>query len=85
MSSVPRIKEAIAAYGITPQLLHDKRAAVPTQSAKSGKARTAQIRRSAGAAYSDGSGNVWGGCGPRPRWLRDALAGGTPLDDFRSR
>ncbi|RYF77002.1 MAG: H-NS histone family protein [Comamonadaceae bacterium] len=33
--------------------------------------------------YSDGSGNVWGGRGPRPLWLRTALKKrGSKLEDF---
>ena len=28
------------------------------------------------------SGNTWGGRGPRPQWLRDALANGKSLQDF---
>lgn len=27
--------------------------------------------------------NTWGGRGPRPAWLRDALAAGKKLDDFK--
>ena len=27
--------------------------------------------------------NTWGGRGPRPAWLRDALAAGKSLDDFK--
>jgi DNA-binding protein H-NS len=38
--------------------------------------------RAAGAKYSDGKGGEWVGRGPRPRWLREALAAGRSLDDF---
>jgi DNA-binding protein H-NS len=34
------------------------------------------------AAYSDGKGNAWGGRGPRPRWLKEALAAGAKLEEF---
>ncbi|MBK1689163.1 H-NS histone family protein [Rubrivivax gelatinosus] len=33
--------------------------------------------------YRDGAGRVWGGRGPRPHWLRDAIAAGARLEDFR--
>ncbi len=29
------------------------------------------------------SANTWGGRGPRPAWLRDALAAGKSTDDFK--
>ena len=32
--------------------------------------------------YRDEAGNVWGGRGPRPQWLRNALASGKKLEDF---
>jgi DNA-binding protein H-NS len=34
------------------------------------------------AMYRDADGNVWGGRGPRPLWLREALARGQHLEDF---
>ena len=32
--------------------------------------------------FRDDSGNTWVGRGPRPQWLRDALASGNSLEDF---
>ena len=32
--------------------------------------------------FRDQDGNTWVGRGPRPRWLRDALAGGKSAEDF---
>lgn len=32
--------------------------------------------------YADQAGNTWGGRGPRPQWIRDALAAGRSLDAF---
>ena len=44
-----------------------------------------QVGRSAGGAkFKDDQGNTWGGRGPRPQWLRDALASGKALDEFRA-
>lgn len=36
------------------------------------------------AKYRDNAGNAWSGRGPRPRWLKDALATGKTLDDLRA-
>ena len=32
--------------------------------------------------YSDGAGNSWSGFGPKPGWLKDALAAGRTLEDL---
>ena len=73
---IARIKEAIAHYGLTAKDLFDG-------NAKSAARPTTRARRGARAAkYSDGQGNVWGGRGPRPMWLRDAIASGKKLEDF---
>ncbi|BAL94511.1 H-NS histone family protein [Rubrivivax gelatinosus] len=32
--------------------------------------------------YRDAQGRVWGGRGPRPHWLREAIAAGARLEDF---
>ena len=44
--------------------------------------RTKRKTASSSAKYADGKGNVWGGRGPRPLWLREALAAGKRLEDF---
>ncbi len=80
---VERIKIAIAHYGLTAEHLFG--AGKPNSS----KSRRGMIKKVSGplkvansAAYADGNGNVWGGRGPRPKWLRDAIAGGKLLEDF---
>lgn len=77
---VDRIKVAIAHYDLTPDHLFGKARASqkPKLNGKSQKVDN-------GAKYSDGAGNVWGGRGPRPRWLRDAIGGGASLDDFQGK
>lgn len=35
-----------------------------------------------GPKYDDGNGNTWVGRGPRPKWVKDALAAGRGLDEF---
>ena len=73
---IAKIKKAIAAYGITAQELFGKAAAAKT------KATTKETKSAGIPKYSDGNGNVWGGMGPRPQWLREALASGKQLTDF---
>jgi DNA-binding protein H-NS len=73
---IAKIKKAIAAYGITVQELFGKVAATKS------KATTKKTKSAGVPKYSDGNGNVWGGRGPRPQWLRDALARGKQLADF---
>lgn len=72
---IARIREAIAAYELTERDLFGavSGGAAPKRAGQP-KGRT--------AAYSDGNGNVWGGRGPRPRWLREALQQGKSLQDF---
>lgn len=80
---VVRIKEAIEAYGLTAADLglggarRGPKAATKKVAAKRG-------RKKAGGdvKFRDESGNVWGGRGPRPKWLRDALIAGKQLSDF---
>lgn len=74
---VARIREAIAAYELTAADLFGAAA----DRAMKGKKRAGRSA-ARGAAYADGSGNVWGGRGPRPRWLREALQQGKSLEDF---
>lgn len=92
---IARMKEAIRVYGLTPEDLgfaSAKRGRKPGR--KSGAATAKKVGRTArsnaagkkagkrAAAYKDASGNVWSGRGPRPRWLKEALAGGASLQDF---
>jgi DNA-binding protein H-NS len=52
------------------------------QPAKTAKVKAAGGRRQAKNQYRDDAGNTWGGMGPRPRWLREAVAAGSSLDSF---
>jgi DNA-binding protein H-NS len=72
---IVRIRSAIDAYQLSPQDLFGGKA-------KGAGKKVTRKRGKATAKYSDGSGNVWGGRGPRPRWLREALASGKQLSDF---
>ncbi|WP_218510253.1 H-NS family nucleoid-associated regulatory protein [Variovorax sp. dw_308] len=41
-------------------------------------------RRAAKASYRDGAGNTWSGFGPRPKWLKDAIAAGQNEESLRA-
>lgn len=79
---VERIKTAIAHYELTAEQLGfggSKAASAPKQI----KAAKTAAAPSSKAKFSDENGNVWVGRGPRPYWLRDALAAGRSIDEFR--
>lgn len=78
---IERIKEAIAHYGITASQLGFEASTAPSLASASAASRT-KSATSQSAKFSDGNGNVWSGRGPRPRWLREALAAGKALEDF---
>jgi DNA-binding protein H-NS len=63
---VARIKEAIAAYGLTARDLGLN----PSSS------RATKVGRGGAVRYSDGQGNTWSGHGRRPKWFLDAVAAG---------
>lgn len=67
---VAALRAEIATHGITAQDLFGK---------SIGRGRVKSVRQ---AKYGDGKGNVWVGRGPRPQWLRDALAAGKRLEEF---
>jgi DNA-binding protein H-NS len=75
---VSRIKEAIAVYGLTAHDLGLVRGAKPAVATK----KPSRVRKNKEAKYRDDAGNTWGGRGPRPKWLRDALGAGKVLQDF---
>lgn len=75
---VARIKEAIAHYSLTAEQL-GYGATLRVSKPKARKIGGADV-----PAYSDGHGNTWGGRGPRPHWLKAAIADGKSLKDFAS-
>jgi DNA-binding protein H-NS len=84
---IERMKEAISVYEITAQELGlGGRSGSPRgqSTAKKGASRAKSSKKSAEprTAYADGKGNTWGGRGPRPKWLKDALANGGSLEQF---
>jgi DNA-binding protein H-NS len=83
---IGRIKEAIAAYGLTAGDLGLEASARGRSGLKrrgpAGKAKPGAAKRTKAPKFRDEAGNTWGGRGPRPKWLRDALAAGKALEDF---
>ena len=84
---IDRMKEAIAVYEITAQELGlgaRGSSAGGRSTARKGAPQVKASKKSAEpqAAYGDGKGNTWGGRGPRPKWLKDALANGGSLEEF---
>ena len=82
---IAKIKEAIRVYNLTAADLElDGRAARRGAAVrKRGRPATkAKSRVPATVKFRDESGNTWGGRGPRPQWLRDALGAGKSLQDF---
>ena len=73
---VARIREAISVYELTRADLFGAQVRAAKGKRRMGKAAVREH------AYTDGHGNVWGGRGPRPRWLREALQQGRALEEF---
>lgn len=80
---IERIRDAIKFYGITAADLglSGTAKAAATRGPKAKRARKA--KGPAVVKYRNDSGGTWGGLGKRPQWLRDALAAGKTLDDFK--
>ena len=82
---IARIREAINVYGLTAVDLglRGKPGRKPREEGAAAPAKKPRKGRTARAAkFRDDAGNTWGGRGPRPQWLRDALAAGKSLQDF---
>jgi DNA-binding protein H-NS len=81
---VVRIRDAIDHYGLTAADLglgaaKGKLAAVGKRS-KPASAKPAAAPSA--PKYRGEAGQVWGGRGPRPKWLREAIAAGRKLEEF---
>lgn len=85
---VARMKEAIAYYGLTAQDLGlagaaakrvEKASKVPPK-----KKEKAAARKPSVVKYRDEAGHTWSGFGPKPKWLKDALAAGSTLESLKA-
>ena len=72
---VAQIREAISHYGLTAQDLG-------LGGSAAGKARRVSAKSGKQAKYRSPEGQTWGGRGPHPKWLREALAAGHQLSEF---
>jgi len=91
---IGRIQEAIKVYGIEPNELYGGDAVQPKSKAKPESRPEPQSKPQFKTPskskskfdltpqFADGKGGEWVGRGPRPQWLRDALAAGQKLEDF---
>lgn len=82
---IERIKLAISHYGLTAADLGLGGGARKTARGASGAAARPQAATApaGNAQYRDDKGNSWSGRGPRPGWLKAAIAAGRSLDEFR--
>lgn len=80
-SAVQKVNELIAQYGLSAGDLAFAASPVAGKPASVAKSATAAAQ-APGVKYSDGEGRVWGGRGPRPAWLRSAIAAGRSLESF---
>lgn len=71
---IARIRQDVATYGLTVKDIFGRKAVTGA------KAKFAAAP--AGAKYSDGKGGTYGGRGPHPKWLREAIAAGRKLEEF---
>jgi DNA-binding protein H-NS len=82
---IAKIKEAIRVYELTAADLGFEGRAASRRAPSRKRGRPAARGKSRGPAtvkYRDEAGNTWGGRGPRPQWLREALNAGKTLQDF---
>ncbi|MCW7539719.1 H-NS histone family protein [Aquabacterium sp. A7-Y] len=81
---IAKIKEAIAYYDLTAEDLGFSSGV--TRRTRPGEAtgggRKAAALPSANVKYGNEQGQIWSGRGPKPAWLREALAGGHSLEDY---
>jgi DNA-binding protein H-NS len=79
--AIAKINDLIATYGITAgDLKFASTFATSRPASKAAKGKRSAAVKS--AKFSDGQGNQWGGHGPRPAWLREAIAAGRTLESF---
>jgi DNA-binding protein H-NS len=81
---IEKMMVAIQAYDISAKELGFPRGIRSGTSGRGSRPRNTAAKkfRRSGGAYADDQGNTWGGRGPRPKWLREALASGAKLEDF---
>lgn len=81
---VAKIKAAIEVYGLTAKDLglDVGQKGMKRGYAKAGKTSVTAPATPGAAKFRDSAGNTWVGRGPRPDWLKKALAAGRSLESF---
>jgi len=79
-NAIAKIDSLIAAYNIAPsELTFARRNSTPLSTSKT----TGRAPKKASVQFQDAAGNTWGGRGPRPIWLKQALKKrGARIEDF---
>jgi len=83
---VPSAKKKAAAKAGGPSTAKAAKPAAVTTKTRGAAKKAASKKPQKGAAvarFSDGAGNAWSGRGPRPGWLKEAIAQGKSAEDFR--
>lgn len=74
-SVIAELRKTIAEYKITPIDLFPDQKVVPRNTVRREKQRPVK--------YRDEHGNTWGGgVGPRPKWIKDAIARGENIEKY---
>ena len=71
---VAELRQTIETYKITPEQLFPNVVVATKYAARRG------IRRP--PKYRNSEGQTWGGAGPRPKWLREAVARGESIEQY---
>lgn len=85
---IAKINKAIEVYGLRssdltfPAATSGRSSEARPMRAKRRTSKSTSKKGGVAAKYRDDQGNTWSGRGPRPHWLRDALASGKSLNDF---
>ena len=78
-----KLKSAVETFSSAPGVVATPvEKAAPTTRRRKAKQATVARPASKNGKYSDGAGNSWSGFGPRPKWLKEGIAGGKKLEDF---
>ena len=81
---IPLLKEVIAKFELEPADLFE----ATTANARKIQSLTSETGRPPAGKpvlYEDAVGNTWAGKGRRPSWLKEAIARGKTLEEFRTR
>ena len=80
------LRDALAAGGRLEDFLGQAgpASAAPGNAAAGAGRKRQQAKGGGKAKYRDDAGHVWSGRGPRPRWLKDALAAGRTMEELQA-